>query len=87
MSYQTKTKVEHVRKLAVAFEKLAADQTTFAKEREEHVARAAEIDKQLTVRAAALAEREATLTAKEAKVKNLEIDLERRLAILRNAAA
>ena len=80
---QIKGKAQHVRELAIAFEKLAADQTAFAKER----AKAAEVDKALIAREAALVDREAAVRAAQESTANLEADLRRRLQILRVATA
>jgi uncharacterized protein (DUF3084 family) len=84
---KTRTKLQHVRALAVEFERLASEQTAFAQEREKYAARAAALDKELTARETDLASREKAIKATEERVANLENDLRRRLALLKSAAA
>jgi chromosome segregation ATPase len=84
---KTKSNVQHVRALQAEFERLAKEQTEFAHEREEHAAKTAAIDKELTAREADLARRENVVKAAEVRVANLENDLRRRLALIKSAAA
>ena len=80
---KAKDAVHRTRQLAVEYERLAAGQT----ELKAHAAKVAELDKQLTERAADLAARESAMNAKEDRLLSREIDLERRLNLLKSAAA
>lgn len=84
---QTKGKVAHMREMALAFELLARKESEFEKRSADQAAKAAAKDKELATREKVLADRASALDAKADRLGALERDLERRLAILKSAAA